>query len=274
MTENLLEQIPVYEHVAAALLGMTRLTVLAIVAPFLGGAVITGQLRFGLVFALYLVLHPRLLADIPAVLNTEGLARAALVGTIMVKEALLGFFLGWLGSLLFWAVQSAGFFMDNQRGDTQSTAPDPWSGEQTSPLGSLLFQGTVYLFYMGGGFLAYLGLVYTSYVAWPVTSLLPSAAFLSPELPLLFASQVGWLVSLMLLLAAPAAVACLLIDISLGLINRFASQLNVYILAMPLKSLAVSLLMVLYFSLFMSTAQGMFPQTKTWLHTLQKMLAP
>ncbi|MBO4316786.1 MAG: flagellar biosynthetic protein FliR, partial [Mailhella sp.] len=60
------------------------------------------------------------------------------------------------------------------------------------------------------------------------------------------------------LLSGPVVVACLLTDISLGLINRFASQLNVYVLAMPIKSGVASLLLIFYFGMLMTGAVRMF----------------
>ena len=50
----------------------------------------------------------------------------------------------------------------------------------------------------------------------------------------------------MLLLSAPVVIACFLSDFCLGLINRFAQQLNVFILSMGVKSGATALLVFIY----------------------------
>ena len=52
--------------------------------------------------------------------------------------------------------------------------------------------------------------------------------------------------------------ACLFTDLSLGLINRFASQLNVYVLAMPIKSALSSFLLIFYFAVLMTDAPERF----------------
>ena len=68
----------------------------------------------------------------------------------------------------------------------------------------------------------------------------------------------SWLLLMMLLLSGPIVVACLLTDVSLGLINRFASQLNVYVLAMPIKSALASFLLIFYFAVLMTDAPERF----------------
>ena len=66
--------------------------------------------------------------------------------------------------------------------------------------------------------------------------------------------------------------ACLLTDVSLGLINRFASQLNVYVLAMPIKSGVAAFLMLFYFMMLLSNAAGLFDGFKADLRELGRLL--
>ena len=169
------------------------------------GTCLTGQLRTTVVFACYLVLHPAIVAGLP---ETQGLSLStfALYGTILVKETLIGMLLGYLSGMLFWTIQCAGFFIDNQRGASMAEGADPLSGEQTSPLGSFFFQSAVYLFFSTGAFLALLGVVYASYEIWPVTQLIPLSAFQDINLPLFFAGRVSWLLLMMLLLSGPIVV--------------------------------------------------------------------
>lgn len=240
-------------------------------APFMGGTLVTGQLRFTLVLACYMVLHPMLLGQLPP---WDGLTLVSglHMGALVAKEVFLGMLMGLLAGMLFWTIQCAGFFIDNQRGAGQATETDPLAGEQTSPTGSFFFQSAVYVFFSTGAFLTFLGIVYASYECWPVFSLLPSALFERPALPLFFAEKVSDLALDMMLLAGPVVVACLLTDISLGLINRFASQLNVYVLAMPVKSGLASLLLIFYFSMLMTGAVGMFDSFGSDLQYLRVLL--
>ncbi|MCG8564246.1 MAG: type III secretion system export apparatus subunit SctT [Desulfobacterales bacterium] len=239
-----LRALGVEKLIFAVTLGVPRLFVLFTVTPFLGGGIVTGPLRMSLVLPLMLFIYPTL-PDTGAL--TAGLGNTAgvlLIMAVMVKEVFVGFCLGFLVSILFWTVQSAGFLMDNQRGASQSQSTDPISQESTSPLGSFLFQVLVYLFFTSSAFLSFLSLCFTSYLIWPVGQLLPWP--ISMKLPLLFAEQVSWLMLYMVLLAAPVVIACFLSDFCLGLINRFAQQLNVFILSMGVKSGATAFLIFVY----------------------------
>ena len=240
-------------------------------APVMGGNILTGQLRTAGVFACYLIRHPAVVASLP---EAQGLSPStfALYGAILVKETLIGMLLGYLSGMLFWTIQCAGFFIDNQRGASMAEGADPLSGEQTWPLGSFFFRSAVYLFFSTGAFLALLGVVYASYEIWPVTQLIPLSVFKDINLPLFFAGRVSWLLLMMLLLSGPIVVACLLTDVSLGLINRFASQLNVYVLAMPIKSGVAAFLMLFYFMMLLSNATGLFDGVKADFEQLRRLL--
>ena len=269
--QALFNELHLFEQLLALLVGMPRLFMLVQVAPFMGGNILTGQLRTTVVFACYLILHPAIVASLP---ETQGLSPStfALYGAILVKETLIGMLLGYLSGMLFWTIQCAGFFIDNQRGASMAEGADPLSGEQTSPLGSFFFQSAVYLFFSTGAFLALLGVVYASYEIWPVTQLIPLSVFKDINLPLFFAGRVSWLLLMMLLLSGPIVVACLLTDVSLGLINRFASQLNVYVLAMPIKSGVAAFLMLFYFMMLLSNATGLFDGVKADFEQFRRLL--
>ncbi len=241
-------------HLLAVLLGLPRLLMLLIVAPFMGGQLLSGQVKAAVLFALYLVLHPLLWSQVPPGAGWSAAWFLVYLG-LAAKEAGVGFVLALAASMVFWAVQSAGFVMDNQRGAAMAAGTDPLSGEEASPLASLLFQYLVVLFFVSGAFGSFLALFYQSYLFWPVFAWWPS---LNAELPLFFGGLLDWLMLVMLLLAGPVVVASLLTDVALGLINRFASQLNVYILAMPIKSGLTMFLVLIFLALFTRQAPALF----------------
>lgn len=69
-----------------------------------------------------------------------------------------------------------------------------------------------------------------------------------------FYSQFSQLLSLCVLLAAPLLIAMFLAEFGLALISRFAPSLNVFILAMPIKSIIASFLLVIYLNVLMTHA--------------------
>lgn len=234
------------------LLALPRLAGCLAVNPLFAGGVIDGRARLALVGALVMIPAPALLPETR--LLSAGEAGWLLLAALVAKETLLGLAIGWVSGAVFWSVQSAGFLMDNQRGASMASEHDPLSGEETSPLGSLLFQGVATVFFLGGGFLAFLNLLWSSYAVWPLSSFGPSL----DRLPLFFPALVDWLMLQTLLLAGPVLAASLLTDAALGLVNRFASQLNVYILSMPVKSGLAALVMVAYYGVLIGFGPELF----------------
>ena len=239
-----LRAIGIEKLIFALTLGMPRLFAMFTVTPFLGGSIVTGPLRMTIVLPLMLFIYPTLPDQTSLTANLNSTEAILFILALMSKELFIGFALGFLVSILFWTVQSAGFLMDNQRGASQAQTNDPISQESTSPLGSFLFQVLVFMFFSSTAFMSFLAMCFTSYLVWPVGELIPFPTGI--ELPILFAEQVSWLALYMLLLSAPVVIACFLSDFCLGLINRFAQQLNVFILSMGVKSGATALLVFIY----------------------------
>jgi type III secretion protein T len=266
---ELLRALTLEHHLEVAMLGLPRLSMFLAVTPFLGANLLGGQIRISIILALYCFIHPVLLGQLP-----EGTAFLASNSTLrvvglMVKEASLGFLLAYLSSLVFWAVQSAGFLMDNQRGASQASITDPLSGEESSPLGSFLFQSFVFLFFTSGAFFTFLLLIFQTYVFWPPAEWLPNPE--SAQLPVFVAQTVSWLMTQVLLLSSVVLVASLMVDLALGLINRFASQLNVYVLAMPIKSGLAMLIVLAFFNRFIGESPELFEEMTGMLLSLRRI---
>src|SRR5262249_49998344 len=120
-------------------------------------------------------------------------------------------------------------------GTTQAQIQDPLSGSQVTLTGALFGRLAAFVFMAGGGFMVMIGTIYESFVLWPVRSSMPS---LAADGYRLFESEFGRIMLLTLLVAAPALVLMYLIEGVLGLINRFAQQLNVFSLSQSLKAVA------------------------------------
>lgn len=160
------------QHLTALMIGLPRILLLFMITPFMGGELLAGQVKTGVVFAFYLFIHPVILHQIPP--DPELHARLfSFYLPLVLKEIMIGFLLAYLSGIIFWAVQSAGFLIDNQRGASMASLTDPLSGQESSPVGSLFFQSIVFLFFSGGAFLTFLSAFYSSYVIWPVISPFP-----------------------------------------------------------------------------------------------------
>ena len=113
---------------------------------------------------------------------------------------------------------------------------DPLSGQQITLNGALFGRLASWVFMSGGGFMLMIGTLLESYALWPVRCAAcrrwPPAAFACSKA----SSAASW--PLTLLVAAPALVLLYVVEGVLGLINRFAQQLNVFSLSQSLKAVA------------------------------------
>lgn len=155
--------------------------------------------------------------------------------SLFAKEAFIGGTLGIFFAGVMWAFEAAGQVIDTKVGATQAQINDPLSGHQTSLNGALFARLASYVFMAGGGFMVFIGALLESYALWPVRSPMPPLVEGGTRL---FESEFGRIMLLTLLISAPALVLLYMIDGVLGLINRFAQQLNVTTLAMSLKAVA------------------------------------
>jgi type III secretion protein T len=157
--------------------------------------------------------------------------------SIFAKEALIGGVIGFFYSGVMWAFEAAGQVIDTKAGTTQAQVTDPMSGQQTSLNGAFLGRLGSYIFMAGGGFMLLVGTLLESYVLWPVRSTMPNLVAGGTRL---FESEFGRIMLLTLLVAAPALVMLYLVEGVLGLINRFAQQLNVFSLSQSLKTVTAT----------------------------------
>jgi flagellar biosynthetic protein FliR len=216
-------------------LGFARLVSFLIVVPFFGGSAVPSRVKVATAAAFLIILYPSLEASLAG--QDQTLALGALgFSALLVKEALVGFTLGFVTSFVFEAIEVAGRIIDSQRGATMAETYAPQLQEQVSLIGQLKLQFAIVLFFIIGAHHAFIRALFHSFEVIPVfgfprlgagwTPLLASIAKLSGEV-LMIGVQ----------LAAPAMIALLLTDLFFGIINRVAPQINVFFLSMPVKML-------------------------------------
>jgi len=212
-------------------LSATRIAVAFLLLPIFAPDTVPAMVRNAIFLSLALLtlaLQPALPV---ATLN------AAQWVTLFGKEALLGLALGFGMAAFLWAFEAAGAIVDTKVAVANGQVNDPMSGQQLTPTGALLGRLASFLFMAGGGFLLFIGALLESFRLWPLgqLTLVPRLAGVA-----LFEQQFGDLVVLALLLAAPALVVMFAVDLALGLVNRYAPQLNLITISMSLKGVAAT----------------------------------
>ncbi|WP_420969607.1 type III secretion system export apparatus subunit SctT [Bradyrhizobium sp. B120] len=232
---------PAEMHTALVVLvlAVARMTGMMLVVPVLGRPMMTGMARNSVIVALAFPVIGLAWTTRPADLDLTSLT---LILGLGLKELLLGLVLGLPVAAVMWGVEASGTFIDNQRGATMASLLDPASGNQTSPLGTFLGELYVTWLFVTGGFSKLLEALYRSHEIWPLWTFRPTIgpAFVGAVL-----SVADLVMLLTLLLAGPAIVAMLLSELGLALIGRFAPQLQVFYVAMPVKSVVAVLLLIL-----------------------------
>jgi type III secretion protein T len=217
----------------------TRLLAAASVAPFLSNQILRGPTRFAFVLAWTIIIYPFFEPQMPPDLRTN----LPLLIAVIVKELVLGVLLGFFASRAFYLALGVGYLIDTQRGANMASVIAPGTGEQTSPFGQMFEQILTALFFTGGGFLLFLAAVFDSYQFWPLFRFLPKFPESFPKLVL---ADADLLMRMTLVFAAPIVASLFIAEFGLGLVNRFAPSLNVFSLAMPVKSILAVLLLVFY----------------------------
>jgi type III secretion protein T len=166
-------------------------------------------------------------------------------------------------------MSAAGNLIDTKVGTNFAATLDPIQGHQTSLTGELLSQLAAWLFMASGAFTLFIDLLMTSYTVWPVAQLLPPLRVAARELAI---GEFGSLMTTALLLAAPALVVMSLIDLALGLVNRYAQQLNVFSLTMAIKAWVAIWIVLLSVGVFVEVAMRRLFESRGLLNELRRVL--
>lgn len=196
--------------------------------------------------------------DIPALVRNSMFIALALVSIIIqpsgsfgqfdtatwinlfVKEAFIGLVLGVFFGLFLWAFEAAGVVIDMQIGASFALYFDPIVGNEVTLIGSFLSRWVGYLFLASGGLLILTGALIESFALWPLTE--PITSFRGASVRL-FEAEYSRFMNLSMRIAGPIIVVIFIIDMCMGLINRYAQQFNVFFLSLSLKSMAAVLML-------------------------------
>lgn len=189
---------------------------------------------------------------------------------LFLREALLGVAFGVLLGAVLWAFETAGQIVDSKVGATIAQVVDPMSGHQTSLSGALLSRLALFIFMAGGGFMMFVGVLVQSFALWPLAQ--PGLAIGRDSLAVFEAAFASFAV-LSLMLAAPCLVVLYVVDLALGLVNRFAPQLNLISISMSLKALGATLVWLLLFTQLVAAIEsqieagiaGLLPSLQGWV---------
>ncbi|VVD64461.1 EscT/YscT/HrcT family type III secretion system export apparatus protein [Pandoraea iniqua] len=222
-----------FDGVIAAGIAFARVAPVVYLLPILNGNVMSGVLRTAVAMWIAVGVWPYAYGA-PLDLTTP-------VWTLVIREGSVGLLLGCALAWPFWVFHGLGAYIDNQRGATLSSVIDPANGVDTSELANFFqwFGAVIYLHL--GGMTLLLEVMAKSYrVCEPFGPCTLSV----DRVHALLDSIVSHAISL----SAPVVGALLLSELMLGLLSRFAPQVNAFALSLTIKSLIAFAVLLIYFS--------------------------
>lgn len=130
--------------------------------------------------------------------------------------------------MLFEVLALVGLMISMQMGLSMAMMNDPASGDSVSVLSQLFWVMTALLFFALNGHLISLQIMVDSFSLWPV-----GASLYQLDLMLLV-NLFGWMFGAALLVALPAIIAMLLVNLTFGIASRSAPSMNLFSLGFPM----------------------------------------
>jgi len=210
-----------------------RLGAIIVFLPVFSSTTIPILFKIGLTFAVSFALYPMLsLAAVPETIHPLGF------GLSIAAEILLGMMIGFILKIVLSGFQMAGQLAGYQMGMALANVMDPSTSEQIPLLAQF------------NNLLALLVLLAVNAHHWFIQTIVESFTLLPPlgtNLHNGVFRDLIYLTGTMFVIAikvgAPVVVALLLVSVSFGLVARTVPQMNVFIVAMPLK-IAIGLIFV------------------------------
>ncbi|MGH9944868.1 MAG: flagellar biosynthetic protein FliR [Pyrinomonadaceae bacterium] len=204
---------------------LARVGGLVTFAPFWSHRAASPRVRVVLAFALSLALLPAVQDSIPTPpLNVVGLA------LVLAGELLIGLALGFVGRLVFSALETAAFVLGAQIGFALAATIDPSTRAQTTALGTIAqMLGLALLLSMDG----HHWLLAATVKSFQTTA--PGAFAVTPQLAELVLKLSAQALAVGVALAAPAIIVLLVVELALAIAGRAAPQLQIMVLGFPIK---------------------------------------
>ncbi|GAB3285980.1 flagellar biosynthetic protein FliR [Parahaliea aestuarii] len=248
--------------IAAFFWPFVRITAFAMASPLWGHSSVPRQVKLGLALLLCMALVPVLPPAPPIPLYSW-----AGIG-VLVEQLVIGVAMGLTLRIMFAVVQAAGEFIGLQMGLGFATFVSPETGTNTMVLSRLFYMITLLMYLAVDGHLIAIEALAGSFHTLPVGLLGLDAGAME-----LLARFGGTVFMSGLQLALPLVGALLVVNLSLGILNRSAPQLTVFSVGFPMSlTLGIFLLSVLMTD-FGRFLQGLFGTGLGFLQQLPAALA-
>lgn len=250
---------------ALVFLFLARMLPIIQLSPFFGAKLLPNPVKLAFALCLFVIFLPKLLTVTSTPIGFN-LFTVMLLG----KEMFVGFIIGFMISIPFTIVQSAGIIIDHQRGGAALMVNDPTIQNQSSPLGQLFNFMLIFVFFQVDAPFLFIDAILKSYDVIPPDQFF-SSKFFNQDQPFwkMQFDLLGEVMTVGIQLATPALLIMLMTDLFLGIANRLAPQVQITFLGMALKSLLGLLIVTLGWSILIGQFQKL---SLLWVQNVTKTL--
>ncbi len=214
-----------------------RIGALLMASPVVGTRAVPVRIRLVMAMAITMVVVPAL-PPLPLIdpLSAEGMLTT-------LQQVLIGVALGLTVRLMFVVFELSGQIIGQQMGLGFAAMVDPSTGTQVPVVSQFYIVIGTLSFLALNGHLILIKVVVESFTSMPV-----GAEGIDRDGIELLLSYVSWLIANAVLLALPAIVALMVVNLSFGVMTRAAPQLNIFAVGFPIMILMGSAIMLMTLS--------------------------
>lgn len=221
------------------------------IMPGIGDTFVSSQIRLLFALALSLVVTPALQHHIPAPPSST-----FLLSLYIMKEGLIGFFIGLVGRIMISALSVAGMMIAMQSGLASALVFNPATSSQGSLIGSFLSVAGVTLLFATNLHHLLILTVFESYTLFTFGDLTNLGSMADAVARLLSDSfRIG------VQFSVPFIIVSLMLYAALGILARLMPQLQVFFIALPLQIFLGILILFITFGVAMTYWLGAFEAT-------------
>lgn len=189
---------------------------------------------------------------------------------LIIKEVIVGLFIGLLAYIIMSAIQVAGGFIDFQMGFAIANVIDPQTGAQSPLVGQFMNTLALLLLLALNGHHLLLDGIFYSYQFIPLDQL--ALGFGEAGTIEMVAKVFLAMFAIAFQISIPIVGSIFLIDIALGILARTVPQLNIFVVGFPVKILSGFILLIVVIGSMVYSVKNLFELLLFAMRDLMKLL--
>ena len=233
------------------LLLFLRVSGLILPSPIFGRKTVPGLIKISFICSLTFIF----VLSFPA--PAEGIAYGTLLEYVVfcIKELLFGLAMGYVTTLFFNLVYSAGQIIDTQIGFGIVSIYDVQNNSQVPVVGSILNVIMLTVFFCVNGHLRLIAILHATFDKIPVGHVLLSLNFVTAMVEAFALTFV-----LAIMVAMPILAAGIILEVAMGVLIRSVPQMNMFVVGIPIKILVGLFVLLISIPVFVNFSNIIFTE--------------